>query len=164
MLMIDQLLIRCKLMCLNTGLIMCDKSMSKGNTSTVRSGADGRKFGGAGRSFADSAGSKDIETSVKNVSSPFEYLNNNDIYTEKTGDAGALIPSMHSIYVLLMVVGVIGLVCSVMVMALKLQLFKDGNTKAEVKSGLYFKCAIAVGLFSCLTLLGVYHTFVSGLF
>lgn len=97
---------------------------------------------------------------IKAALSPFDYLQNKDIYVESRGSSGDLIAQARSIYRLLIVVGATGLVVSLVVAGIKISFArKNGQKIYEALESVMFKLLVACLLFSGMAFLGLYHVF-----
>ena len=120
-----------------------------------------------GFSFCKSLGSgtgtgKSGDSSKKALEkNPFDYLSDTDV---AGGEKGGNFAILGSIYRLLLVIGITGLIVSIISIGIKLQLFKGAAKREESKSELGFKSVIAVLFFSVLTLAGAWHEFLVNLF
>lgn len=97
---------------------------------------------------------------IKATMSPFDFLQNKDIYAEGKGSSGDLIAQARSVYKLLLVVGTIGLVCSLVMAGIKISFAsKSGQKIHEALESVVFKLFVSCLLFSGMAFLGLYHTF-----
>lgn len=97
---------------------------------------------------------------VKAGMSPFDFLQNKDIYAEGNGSSGNLIGQARSIYKLLIVIGAIGLVSSLVIAGIKICFArKSGQKIYEALDSVVFKLLVSGLLFSGMALLGLYHVF-----
>lgn len=65
-----------------------------------------------------------------------------------------------SFYGLMLVIGIIGIVSTLVFTGIRLAHSKNSTKRSEVKDALIFKCAIAVVIFALPTFVGMYHTIV----
>ena len=97
---------------------------------------------------------------IKANMSPFDFLQNKDIYAEGKGSGGDLIAQARSIYKLLLVIGTIGLVTSLVIAGIRISFArKSGQKIHEALESAVFKLLASCLLFSGMALLGLYHTF-----
>lgn len=96
--------------------------------------------------------------SIKIDMDPFSYLNRNEISNNESLRNGAM-----SFYQLMMIVGVFGVVVSLLVGACKLLMAQKGNSVADAKKEIVVKMFIGIIIFGFVSILGIVFEIASSL-